>query len=101
MTHLLHEWFPVICKSALYVGLEALPVLYVAFLKFAKGQEEASTWMLLAISCNAAYHSCIGLRAYFDGSAQRHAAALTETRRSTGNTEFLAKLQKQEQSHKT
>lgn len=87
------DWAPVIGKASLYVGIEALPILYVAFHKFATGEEKVNTWMLAAVVVNSIYHGCVGLRAFFDGSVQRHSDALVEIRKQRVDTQFLTKQQ--------
>jgi hypothetical protein len=90
------DWLPVAAKAGLYLGLEALPILALAFLKFAKKEEVPSAWMLAYVCTNALYHGFIGLRAFFDNSSAQHGVKVDELRKArNGNTEFVTRQQAQ------
>jgi hypothetical protein len=64
--------WPVIFRAILYFNIAALPVLLSEIKPFADDTAVPNSWKITWICGNAFLSGLIALRAYYDGSAERH-----------------------------
>lgn len=62
----------VVLRAVLYFLIACLPVLIEKFTAFADGKATANAWQISVIILASLLSGCIALRAYVDGSFQRH-----------------------------
>lgn len=62
----------VILRAVLYFFIACLPVLVERFTLFADGKATPTGWQIIVIILSSLLSGCIALRAYVDGSFQRH-----------------------------
>lgn len=85
LTAAIIKYWPVLFRGWLYFMIAALPVMITAVQPFADSGVSPTFWQVTMGVLSATSAGLVALRAFYDGSAQRHQDA------TSGNTRFMTK----------
>jgi len=90
MTQSTVRWWPAIFRGLLYFFIASLPVILGTLGDLVHGNSKVVPWLWSFTLLSALYQGLVAVRAYTDGSLQRHGDALKEKDKQHDTQMFMA-----------